>query len=374
MFFSPTLFHEFYPYDADSIGAFNLQGYLMSEFKPFAISTCEARTKSSHTATDYPPGKNGPFSPFEIQDPFGLRNAIVPVFCQHVDGRMYGVGTAFHVDGFGSFLSAHHVVDFVHQHLAGRPILFLSMHALVFGTVHVPDDCFVPVEEVVVPMREKDDPMAALRGASSQQPAIDAALMKPAPVGPGARLPQTLPVRTRGLMPKVGDIVLAIGFPELDLSEVDVERQLALITEGMYGAYGRVVAIHAQGVSQPNPTPVFEIESDWPSGMSGGPVFNREGEVIGMVSRSLRAESDQHGIGYAVHFGLVREIEPLVPNLHTFNPGWRRCWGLFTSKDSAPVSFHATQVEAQDAAAMITAATKILSIANRIGTTDFVEL
>ncbi|UUF00082.1 hypothetical protein NDY24_10605 [Xanthomonas hortorum pv. pelargonii] len=48
--------------------------------------------------------------------------------------------------------------------------------------------------------------------------------------------------------------------------------------------------------------------------------------------------------------------------------------GPFHVKGSAPVSFHATQVEAQEAAAMITAATKILSIANRIGTTDFVKL
>jgi serine protease Do len=346
----------------------------MPEFEPFAISTCEARSSPVQAQRHYRPGKDGPFSPFEIHDPFGLRNAIVPVFCQHVDGRMYGMGTAFHVDGFGSFLSAYHVVDYVQQPLTGRPILFLSMHAVVFGTIRVPDDCIVPVEEVVALMMEKEDPIADLRGSPSRQPALDVALMKPASIGPGARPPQTLPVRATGSMPKVGDIVLAVGFPQLDLSEVDQEEQAALITEGMYGAYGRIVEIHTQGVSRSNPTPVFEIESDWPGGMSGGPVFNQAGEVVGIVSRSLRAEPGQHGIGYAVHLGLAHVIEALVPSLDIFNPGWRKCWGLFTEKDPAPVSFHATQAEAQKAAAMLTVLTMILPVSNRIGTTDFMEL
>ena len=82
----------------------------------------------------------------------GFRNAIIPVFCQQVDGRMYGVGTAFHVDGFGNFLTAYHVIDFVEKHLSGRPILFLSMHAVVFGTINIPPDCFVPADEVIASM------------------------------------------------------------------------------------------------------------------------------------------------------------------------------------------------------------------------------
>lgn len=346
----------------------------MTGFEPFSISTCEAISKPVPAQRSYLPEKDGPFSPFEIHDPFGLRNAIVPVFRQHTDGRMYGMGTAFQVDGFGSFLSAYHVVDYVEKPLAGRPILFLSMDAVVFGTVRVPDDCMVPVEKVTAPMTEKEDPMATLRGASSRQPAVDVALLKPATIGAGARPPQTLPVRVTGSLSKIGDIVLAVGFPQLDLSEVDQEEQAALITEGMYGAYGRIVAIHAEGVSRSNPTPVFEIESDWPGGMSGGPVFNRAGEVIGIVSRSLRAESGQHGIGYAVHLGLAPVIEQLVPSLDIFNPGWRRCWGLFSKNDPASASFHPTQAAAQEAATMLTGPTKVQSVSNRIGTTDFMEL
>jgi serine protease Do len=322
----------------------------------------------------YEPKPGQPFAPFEIHDPFGLRNAIVPVFCQQVDGRMYGVGTAFHVDGFGNFLTAYHVIDFVEKHLAGRPILFLSMHAVVFGTVNIPPDCFVPPQEVFASLMEVDDPMAVLRRQPVRRPAIDVASLRAAEIGPGVRPPQTLPMRTNGWVPQVGEVVLAVGFPELDLSEVGKARQSALLTEGMYGAYGRIVAVHKQGTSRLNPTPVFQVESDWPPGMSGGPVFNRTGEVVGMVSRSLRAESGHAGVGYAVHFGLARDIEQLTPNVDRFNPGWRKCWGVFASATPEPISMHSTKKQAEAAASSLEGPADLREIAHRIGTGDFVDL
>jgi serine protease Do len=280
------------------------------------------------------------------------------------------MGTAFHVDGFGNFLTAYHVIDFVDKYLAGRPILFLSIHAVVFGTVNVPPDCFVPTMEVVASMTEADDPMAALRGQSVRQPAIDAASLKASNIGSGVRAPQTLPIRTNGWIPRLGEIVFAVGFPELNLSEVNDTAQVALLTEGMCGAYGKIVAIHPHGTSRSNPTPVFEVESDWPPGMSGGPVFNRRGEVIGIVSRSLRAETDLAGTGYAVHFGLARDIEQFTPCLDKHNPGWRLCWAVFADGASAPTSMHASKEEAKLA---LTTPGEIRLISNRIGTQEFIE-
>ncbi len=291
----------------------------MDALDPFIIRTCEGPSGGWGRVRGYEPKPDAPYSPFEIHDPFGLRNAIVPVFCQHMDGLMYGVGTAFHVDGFGNFLTAYHVIDFVEKHLSGRPILFLSMDAVVFGTVHIPPDCFVPPQEVIASMMGVDDPMAVLRGRPVRRPAIDVASLRTTEIGPGVRPPQTLPMRTKGWVPQLGEVVLAVGFAELDLSEVDEARQLTLLTEGMYGAYGRVVAVHKEGTSRSNPTPVFEVESDWPPGTSGGPVFNRQGEVIGMVSRSLRAGSGMAGAGYAVHFGLARD-RPTSALLPTMTP------------------------------------------------------
>lgn len=298
--------------------------YHMTVIDPFIINTCETLNSPEPHVRSYEPKSGHPFSPFEISDPFGLRNAVVPIFCQHSDGRMFGVGTAFHFDGFNNFLTAYHVVDFVEKNSDKRPVLFLSMHAVIFGTVCIPPDCFVATSEVKVSRMDADDPMAMLRGESTHL-ALDVALLIPEKIGSGARMPQTVPVRTSGWVPTFGETVLAIGFPQLDLSEVSHASQSALLTEGMHGAYGRIVAIHTQGVSRSNPTPVFEVESDWPPGMSGRPVFNRSGEVVGIVSRSLRADSGHRGTGYAVYIGVVHDIGLFTANLDKDNPGWRLC-------------------------------------------------
>ncbi|TBU77189.1 S1 family peptidase [Phytopseudomonas daroniae] len=343
----------------------------MEEFEPFSVRTCEALLDEEHRVCRYEPTQGKPFSPFEIHDPFGLRNAIVPVFRQDLEGRIYGLGTAFHVDGFCSFLTAYHVIDFIEQGVPSRPILFLSMHAVVFGTVRIPPDCFVPAAGACVPMTETDDPLAALRGESTRKPAIDVASLKAARLGPGVRPPQTLPIRFSGWTPQTGEIVLAVGFPELDLSEVDESTQQALLTEGMFGAYGRIIDILPDGTSSSNKTPVFVVESDWPSGMSGGPVFNRDGEVVGMVSRSLRAEPGSVGVGYAAYFGLTPDIERLVTTLDKDNPGWRLCWGVFVENSHTPISIHASREDAETAANMLGQPREIRRIANRIGTEDF---
>lgn len=111
------------------------------------------------------------------------------------------------IDEFGSFLTAHHIVDFSEYNGLSRPILFL----------------------------------------------------------------------------------LAVGFPELDLPEAAMDSQALRLSEGMYGAYGKIVAVRPHGVTTSNPSPVFEVESGRPPGMSGGRVFNRAREVIGIVSGEAAA-------------------------------------------------------------------------------------
>lgn len=345
----------------------------MEPFEPFSACTCEALLDAEYRAHKYEPVQGRPYSPFEIHDPFGLRNAIVPVFRQDPEGRIYGLGTAFHIDGFGSFLTAYHVIDFTEQDTASRPILFLSMHAVIFGTISIPPDCFVPVIGACVPMVEVDDPLAALRGESTRRPAIDVASMKTGPLGTGVMPPQTLPIRSSGWTPQPGEIVLAVGFPQLDLSEVDDLAQQALLTEGMFGAYGRITQVHPEGTSNSNKTPVFVVESDWPSGMSGGPVFNRKGEVVGLVSRSLPPEPGKPGAGFAAYFGLTPDLERLAPTLDKDDPGWRLCWAVFTGASYAPSSMHSSREEAEAAANTFEQPGEVRRISHRIGTEDFVE-
>lgn len=341
----------------------------METFEPFVIHTCEQADNPERRTRGYAPAAAAPFAPFRMDDPFGLRNAIVPVFCQHTDGRMYGMGTAFHFDGFGRFLTADHVVDFVRAYKDRRPMLFLSMHAVIYGTISIPPDCFAPVEEIGSPMMDVRDPLN-FSGRPKRVPSVDAALLRTGVIGPGARSPQTLRLNTGRATPQVGDIVLAVGFPELDLSEVDEARQSALLTEGMYGAYGRVVEIYPKGTSATHPTPVFAVESDWPSGMSGGPVFNVQGEVIGLVSRSLRATDDLPGTGFAVHFGLAGDIEQLTPPLDPDSLGWRLCWAVFDGEEGDTLSFHESEAHARAAAAGSRHGI-VRAVSNRLGSNDY---
>lgn len=341
----------------------------MEHFIPFEIDTCEVAGSSNKNSYPLVPDLDKPFHPFRIQDPFGLRNAIVPVFREDTSGRIYGLGTAFNTNQFGVFLTAHHVIDFVEYTTQSRPLLFLSMHALGYGTTTIPDDCFVPVSGVHFPTMDSENPFAQLLGKPERKVAMDLAVLQASALGPGVRQPQTLKVRVNDWQPKVGEMVLAIGYSELDLSELGTDAQSMLLTEGMYGAYGEILEVYPCGVGSANPSPVFLVDTEWPSGMSGGPVFNRAGEVIGIVSRSVQADVDLPGRGFAVDLGRSHEIQVFAPNLDA--PGWQVCWGLFLENGSDPISVHASDQDAAFAADSLERPYSIKKIANEIGTKNW---
>ena len=168
-------------------------------------------------------------------------------------------------------------------------------------------------------MYEKDDPFAVLLNRAVLEPAIDLAILH---IDPDARqkpMPHTVPIRLSGWKPVEGELVFAIGYPELDCTELDEIGQRALLHEGMYGAYGRVIAVHKDGRSTSNVTPVIEVEGDWPGGMSGGPVFNsatKRGRQNGVTKRGQ------------VHLFLASS----VPHARWASPGGiRRCCLIATA-------------------------------------------
>jgi S1-C subfamily serine protease len=114
--------------------------------------------------------------------------------------------------------------------------------------------------------------------------------------------------RVSPVPPKVGDRVVAVGFPKLDVIQGGRLEVAKLIEEGMSASYGTVTELHPDGRDRANQTPVFEVETHWPSGMSGGPVFNRDGHVVGIVSRSLEASGEFPGCGWAVWLSRLPEF------------------------------------------------------------------
>jgi serine protease Do len=307
----------------------------MRPSKPIAAATCEAQSRGE-IATAIQPSEDGDFDLFSFQDPFGLRKAIVPVLLNDGDGLTRGMGTAFHVDGWGTFLTADHVIDFVRQRskqvstsrgdvryeMAHRdvcPILLFGM-GLVFGKPPIPADALGYVTAIRSPIRQRADPLTALAGRTEFEAASDIAVLEVGNSIP-EKMTGTLAVRLSGVGPRVGEVIVAIGFPELDCQPVDEEGMRYLLSEGMSAAYGRITALHPTGVRN-NPTPVIEVEAKWPSGMSGGPVFNESGQVIGLVSRSW---SD---VGYAACLSMMPWFRTWMDSVDAANPCGRLGWGV----------------------------------------------
>jgi serine protease Do len=357
-------------------------------FNPFYISTCENYANSEQSIAFEPESKQTPFEPFLIQDPFGLRKAIVPVFKRDINGEIYGMGTAFHVDGWGTFLTADHVIDFARElpksastwrdispnSNGEHPVLFLGM-GLVMGLASAPKEAFASVHYIASILRENDNPLANLQGMIAPEIAVDLAVMN-AKILPSVQMPPPhfVPVRAFGWQPSIGEIVLAIGFPELNYERLDQHAQEALLTEGMYGAYGRITAIHANGRSRSNPTPVLEFECNWPSGMSGGPVFNSSGEVIGLVSRSLPPDNGLLGVGWATYFGLIPNFNEFVPTLHRSIPRQRYGWAVLKEDPQSwhLADFFKTKAEALQLAKSMSNDYQVIDGYNLFGTDEFI--
>ncbi len=306
------------------------------------------------------PHKSDSLDLFAFSDPYGLRKAVVPVLLNDVDGITKGMGSAFHIDGWGTFLTADHVIDSVRgrskrvavsggeihlelEDLDVCPILLLGI-GLVYGQPTVPRSALAHVTSIRSPIREREDPLATLSGRTEIEAASDIALMQLARSIPD-KMTGTLAVRFSGVGPTVGDTVVALGFPDLHCQPVNDEAMQYLLSDGMSAAYGRIIGIHPKGIRNDS-TPVIEVEANWPSGMSGGPVFNARGEVIGVVSRSWLPSEGKPGIGYAACLSMMPWLRGWIPTVDTANPCWRLGWGLM-SDDGELIAFYKEESEAR---------------------------
>lgn len=358
---------------------------------PFFVQTCESRIRDTHRVP-FQSSSGFEFAPFETGDPFGLRKAILPVFERKPDGRLVGMGTAVHLDGWGGCLTAEHVVDFVRARLPegglngratmkvdpsqhGYPVLLLGM-GVIFGTIAIPDWAFAPITDTLAVARERDDPMAALQGRRRFEVAQDVARLQ-ALFHPDAyrqpHPPQVLPLQLGGWQPAIGEYVLAFGYPELKPSAaMDDYEVRAIIEDGLHCAYGRITRLFPDGRDSANSTPVFEVEANWPSGMSGGPVVNEQGNVVGIVSRSLEPDGDLCGAGYAACLPWISEITELVPHLDKDNPGHRLGFAVLDDREKL-VGVWPTQELAREYS-MQDAEHKVFACSHRMGTDEYICL
>jgi hypothetical protein len=102
-------------------------------------------------------------SDFLIQDPFGLRRAITPVFVRDLhDGMFEGCGTSFYVTPFGRQLSAMHITtDFFNDRgifiRSGPTKILIQPDDDWIGILHDPGLRFAAGCDVAVPEVKREE-------------------------------------------------------------------------------------------------------------------------------------------------------------------------------------------------------------------------
>ena len=179
-----------------------------------------------------------------------------------------GMGSGFIFSGDGIVITNHHVVD---------------------GAKHV---------VVRLPNRQEFD--AEIIGAD---PRSDLAVLKIA----GDGLP-VLRLADEGAL-KVGQWVLAIGSPfGLDFS----------VTAGIVSAVGRSLPTTAGD----NYVPFIQTDVAINPGNSGGPLFNLEGEVIGVNSQIFTRSGGSIGLSFAIPSSVVRNVVAQIQATGEVERGW----------------------------------------------------
>jgi serine protease Do len=318
---------------------------------------------------------------FLIEDPFGVRESILPLLSvNRTTGYLTGLGTAFSADPFGGFLTAQHVfsdVDLAAPPPAAMeeiPTAMLNM-GLVFGTVGLSKDLYAPVTGLFGFVdKTPPDPLHGLIGMSALPAIITDCLRLVIEVKSSKHRERIrpLPLRCSGTMPKPGDRILAIGYPELGLVKDMPPTGRLTYVEHMYGAIGEVVAVHPSGLGKLRPWPILELRANWRSGMSGGPLFNEGGEVIGLVSSSIEPDQSGVGVGFGLWFGGF-PIQRIVPFLDATNPGFYRGYGVVRSAPWHLAGMFPNPDQAEAFAAALCSGYEVRFGTNRYGTDDFIS-
>lgn len=270
---------------------------------------------------------------FPIYDPFGIREVVQPVVgISKIENVIHGIGTCFQISPW-RWLTAHHVVR--HSDAETFPPDTVGAvgfsHGYVYGRVGFRTTDFFGEVHEVLSFKQNAPASPTILGQPKKSPIVIDACSLRVDVSrlKYNRLVSPLPLSRTP--PACGDEVLAIGFPIVG-AKCHVEKDPMLFEEELHGAPGIVVQTSPAGESKRWPS--FVIEGNWASGMSGGPVINKQGEVVGLVSTSIAPTPEKPGIGLAVSLAEV-PMKGIAPELDLERPGWVFGFGVLTGGNVA---------------------------------------
>lgn len=145
-----------------------------------------------------------------------------------------------------------------------------------------------------------------------------------------AGAPFFLGMDLRRWRPEIGAKVVAYGFADLDVGEADADADVARpISQYLYGSAVLITDIEPEDRSRGRPWPFFRVDRDWPGGMSGGPVVNAGGHVVGVVSTGMTFAAS----GSAVFFAGSGIAEGTFPQIDAGAPEHVFCWAGIDERD-----------------------------------------
>jgi len=269
---------------------------------------------------------------FVVQDP-ELRLRVLPLFSFNPDAtheRPEGHGTAFRIDPWSRCATAFHVLeDLFEVNGAGSEIVLkphvrlaaLELDGLGYGLNPIPDGAWRPLAGSFSFFRIEQPPF----GTARLRNLTELMVIRIRPPAPSVDGTPYLKVDFRRWKPQIGEDVLALGYADLDAPLPEEGHPGRPMSQYLYGSIGRIIDIEPADGARGRPWPVIRVDADWPGGMSGGPVFNETGHVVGLVSTGF---SGQGGATATIFSGWdipVRTFGSIDPD----NPGRFRCWGAF---------------------------------------------
>jgi len=170
----------------------------------------------------------------------------------------------------------------------------ISKDGIILTNNHVVEDA----KEITVTLTDKSEYKAKVLG---RDPKTDLAVIKIEPK-------RSLPVATLGDSDslQVGDWVMAIGNP-FGLSNT--------VTAGIVSAKGRSLG------SGPYDD-FIQTDASINPGNSGGPLFNENGEVVGINSAIFSQSGGNIGIGFAIPINLAKKLVPELEEHGSVTRGW----------------------------------------------------